>query len=163
MSNIKVIDNFLEKEEFLNIKNILESWDFPWFFQKKINYNHSENDLDCYFTHNIFNQKSGRSSYYNVINPILNKLNFKSLIRVKCNLYPRTKKIEINKSHVDYEFEHKGAIFYINTNDGGTIIEDNKKIDSVENRILFFNSSLLHSSTTTTNSKARININFNYF
>ena len=163
MKSYKVIDSFLKRTEFLKIKSVLESWDFPWYFQPTINLNHSYDDLDCYFTHNIFNQEHGRSSSFDLVTPILDKLDVKSLIRVKCNLYPRTKKIEINKSHVDYEFEHKGAIFYINTNDGGTIIEDNKKIDSVENRILFFNSSLLHSSTTTTNSKARININFNYF
>ena len=163
MINYKVIDNFLDKKEFLNIKNILESYNFPWYYEKIINHNHNMNDLDCYFMHNIFTQENGRSQFYNVIIPILNKLDIKSLIRIKCNIYPRTEKIKINKPHIDFDFEHKGAIFYINTNDGGTIIEGNKKIDSIENRILFFNPHILHSSTNTSNSKARININFNYF
>ena len=159
----KVIDNYLNQEDFLRIKNTLESWDFPWYYQKNINDSHSEKDLNCYFTHYLFNQENGQSPFYNIIKPILDKLDIKALIRIKCNIYPRTEKIKINKPHIDFDFEHKGAIFYINTNDGGTIIEGNKKIDSIENRILFFNPHILHSSTNTSNSKARININFNYF
>ena len=160
---IKVIDNYLNQEDFLRIKNTLESPNFPWYYQKNINDNHSEKDLDCYFTHYLFNQKNGQSSFYYIIKPILNKLNVKALIRIKSNLYPRTEKLEIHKPHSDYTYKHKGAIFYINTNDGKTILNKNKEIDSVENRLLLFEPHLSHSSTSTTNVKSRININFNYF
>ena len=160
---IKVIDNYLNQEDFLRIKNTLESPNFPWYYQKNINDNHSEKDLDCYFTHYLFNQKNGQSSFYYIIKPILNKLNVKALIRIKSNLYPRTEKLEIHKPHSDYTYKHKGAIFYINTNDGKTILNKNKEINSVENRLLLFEPHLSHSSTSTTNVKSRININFNYF
>jgi len=160
---MKVIDNFLPKEDFLKIQNLLLSWDFPWYYQHLINGYHEANDLDCYFTHVVFDTEKGYSNFYNSILPLLSKIDFKALIRVKCNIYPRTDKVEIHKSHLDYDFKHKGAIFYINTNDGGTILEDGKKIDSVENRILFFDSYKKHSSTSTSNAKSRINININYF
>ena len=160
---IKVIDNYLNQEDFLRIKNTLESPNFPWYYQKNINDNHSEKDLDCYFTHYLFNQKNGQSSFYYIIKPILNKLNVKALIRIKSNLYPRTEKLEIHKPHSDYTYKHKGAIFYVNTNDGKTILNKNKEINSVENRLLLFEPHLSHSSTSTTNVKSRININFNYF
>jgi len=163
MKSYKVYDNFLKRSEFLKIKTVLESWNFPWYFQPTINLNHSYDDLDCYFTHNIFNQELGRSSSFDLVAPILNKLNIKSLIRVKCNLYPRTDNVNINKPHTDFNFKHKGAIFYINTNDGGTIMKDKSKVDSVENRLLIFEPHHEHSSTTTSNKKCRININFNYF
>lgn len=159
----RVIDNYLNQEDFLRIKNTLESSDFPWYYQKNINDSHSEKDLDCYFTHYLFNQKNGQSSFYYIIKPILNKLNVKALIRIKSNFYPRTEKLEIHKSHSDYTYKHKGAIFYINTNDGKTILNKNKEIDSVENRLLLFEPHLSHNSTSTTNVKSRININFNYF
>jgi len=160
---IRVIDNYLNQEDFLRIKNTLGSSDFPWYYQKNINDSHSEKNLDCYFTHYLFNQKNGQSSFYYIIKPILNKLNVKALIRIKSNLYPRTEKLEIHKPHSDYTYKHKGAIFYINTNDGKTILNKNKEIDSVENRLLLFEPHLSHSSTSTTNVKSRININFNYF
>ena len=160
---MKVIDNFLSKEDFLKIKNLMFSWDFPWYYQHLINGHHDTNDLDCYFTHVIFDKEKGYSGFYNFIKPLLEKIKPKALIRIKCNIYPRTDKLEIHKPHLDYKFKHNGAIFYINTNDGGTILENGKKIDSVENRILFFNSYKKHSSTSTTNAKSRINININYF
>ena len=56
------------------------------------------------------------SNYYFIIEPILDILKPKSLIRVKGNLYTRTEKREVHPSHVDYDFKHKGAIFYVNTN-----------------------------------------------
>jgi Rps23 Pro-64 3,4-dihydroxylase Tpa1-like proline 4-hydroxylase len=160
---MKVVDNFLPKEDFLKIQSLLSSWDFPWYYQSKINLSHTEDDLDCYFTHMIFEKQKGYSNFYPSLLPLLNKINFKALIRVKCNIYSKTDKVEIHKPHIDYDFKHKGAIFYINTNDGGTILENGKKIDSVENRILFFDSYKKHSSTSTSNAKSRINININYF
>ena len=54
------------------------------------------------------------------------------MIRIKANLYPSTDNIEYQSEHVDYPFEHKGAIYYINSNDGKTVINNGKvEIDSV--------------------------------
>lgn len=162
MKDYEVIDNFLNKENFNNIKNVLESHDFPWYLQKQINPNHDKDDLNCYFTHMLFDQTTGHSSYFKFIIPLLNKLKFKALMRVKANIYLKTNEVKINKAHIDYDYNHKGAIFSINTNNGGTILDNNNKIDSIENRILFFNPGKYHSSTTTSNSKFRMNININY-
>ena len=63
---------------------------------------------------------------------------------------------------MDYNYPHKGAIYYINTNDGMTLLQNNIEINSIENRLLLFDSSIEHASTSTTNEKARINININY-
>ena len=38
-----------------------------------------------------------------------------------------------------------------------------EKIESIENRALLFDPSIEHRSTTCTDAKGRININFNYF
>ena len=59
-------------------------------------------------------------------------------------------------------FPHKGAIFYINTNNGFTVLEDGTEIASVSNRLLLFNPSEPHHSTSCTDVKRRVNINFNY-
>jgi len=157
-----IIDNFLSNEDFVNLKNFVTSSDMPWYYNEKINSHYKKNDLTCYFTHNFFNN-SNQSYCFKYLLPILNKLDLKSLIRIKGNLYPRTNKIEIHKPHIDYIFPHKSCIFYINTNNGKTILENGTQIESIQNRMLFFEASKLHNSTSTTDKKARININFNYF
>ena len=78
-------------------------------------------------------------------------------------MYPNTQEIYEHGKHTDYDFSHKAAILYINTCDGYTKLADGTKIDSVENRMLLFDASTPHQSTTTSNTTARFNINFNYF
>ena len=90
-------------------------------------------------------------------------MKIKSLIRVKANLYPNQSIKEINEMHVDYDYKHKGAIFSVNTNNGGTLLKDGTKIDSLENRMLFFDASEEHDSVNCTDEKVRVNINLNYF
>lgn len=159
----KVIDNFLPKEDFIKIKNVIgESPDFPWYYSPDINKYEESNK--CYFTHILFSGVTlEKSTYFNVIKPLVQKIDPLALIRIKCNLYPSTKELETHAAHTDYPYKHKGAIFCVNSCDGGTIMADDTTVDAVENRIFFFDPSLPHSSTTTTNLKARININFNYF
>ena len=160
---VKVIDNFLEPEKFALIKKVLVGHEFPWFYQQLINDSHTKKDKNCYFTHVFFNTTVGFSSFYDVVKPVVDRLDLKAPIRIKANLYPHTKKIEIHKSHSDTIYPSKAAIFYINTNNGSTILEDGKKIESIENRLLLFDGHKPHQSTSCTNAKVRININFNYF
>ena len=54
------------------------------------------------------------------------------------------------------------AIYYVNTNNGWTEFENGDKVPSVENRIVIFDSSQLHTGTRTTNASSRVVINFNY-
>jgi len=54
-------------------------------------------------------------------------------------------------------------IFYLNNNDGLTILEDGTEIQNLENRLLLFDSSKDHNGTTCTNADRRLLINFSYF
>jgi hypothetical protein len=158
----KIIDNFLNKEDFEKIKNIVINFNFPWFYQELINPGHSLEDKTCYFTHLAFDQYSS-SFFFNHCSVFTKKLKVKSYLRIKLNCFPNTDKIKINKKHQDFDFKHKAALYYINTNDGFTLLPNNVKIESIENRMLLFEGHKLHSSTTCTNQKARFNININYF
>lgn len=155
---MKVIDNFLPKDSFLDIKTILESNNFPWFFQNTV----SGKDNDYYFIHHLYNHDTISSNYFNMIKPIIDKIKIKSLIRIKCNVYPSTQKAQKHPTHKDYDFKHLGAIYYVNSNNGYTSINKNK-IESIENRFLLFDPSVEHNSVTCTDEKVRLNINFNYF
>ena len=85
------------------------------------------------------------------------------MIRCKANLYTRTPEIIEHTMHTDFDFEHIGALFSLNTCDGYTLLEDGTKINSVANRMLIFDASKKHASTTCTNQNTRMNINFNLF
>ena len=78
-------------------------------------------------------------------------------------MYLRTPEIIHSPSHIDFNYEHKGALFSINTNNGATVLEDGTEIKSVANRLLLFDASKPHHSTTTSNANRRVNVNLNYF
>jgi len=61
-----------------------------------------------------------------------------------------------------FEFPHRGAIFYLNTNNGLTVV-NNQEVESIENRLLLFDPTVPHHSTTCTDDKCRVNVNFNFF
>jgi len=162
MIKFEIIDNFLSEKEYLKIKHLmLDDWkNFPWFYTPSVA---SENDNDIYFVHTFqekeFNLQS--PTLQNLI-PILKKLNIVDLWRVKGNLYPNQNKFIEHDTHIDYDEPHQAAIYYINTNNGYTKLEDGTKVSSIANRMLFFDGSKNHQSTNCTDEKIRLNINFNY-
>jgi hypothetical protein len=152
----EIFDNFLNEDEFLNIKNYILNSDFSWNLTPKVS-NLEENlkiTSSYYFTH-LFES-------YDIFNPILKKLNPKKIIRIKANLYPSTEQIENHHNHVDYDYQNCGAIYYLNTNNGLTILEDTIEIRSIRNSLLLFDASKPHCSTTCSDDKCRVNINFNF-
>jgi len=164
--NYDVVDNFLSKDEFQYIKNTIldfENCRFPWYYQSSIT--HEDSNDGFYFTHSFFSlQRKEVSGFFDILEPILNKINPKQLIRAKANLFIKDgNEIIVHDYHKDYQYEHRGCIFYLNNNNGYTRLYDDIRIECIENRMLFFEPHLLHSSTTCTDTKIRSNINFNYF
>ena len=160
----EIIDNFLDKVSFKHIKETILSENFQWFLSKKIALKNEKNkDNAIYFYHLIYKNNAVYSNVIKIIAPLIKKLEVKALIRIKANLYPNQNKLIVHERHRDYPFKHKGAIFYINTNNGYTLLENKIKIKSIANRLLLFNSSKKHSSTSCTDKKRRVNINFNFF
>ena len=84
------------------------------------------------------------------------------LIRVKANLYPRTDHVHHHQDHVDYTTPNKGAILYLNTNDGYTVV-DGHPVESIANRFVMFDGHLEHTGVTCTDEPARFVINFNWY
>jgi|TARA_Y100001938_G_scaffold138657_1_gene204490 hypothetical protein len=154
---MKIIDNLLEEKQVLEIEQELVKDTFPWFYQNCV----THKDIDNYYFTHMFYRDGEQSRYFNLIIPILKKIKFKKLIRVKGNLYPNINKVLDHPRHVDFNYTTKGALFYLNTNNGPTTV-GNKKIESVRNRLLLFNASQEHNSTTCTDAKIRLNININY-
>ena len=158
---IKVVDNFLPKNEFVKIRDVICAKDFPFFYNGFVTDENSPSN-DYYFTH-LFYSGLFVDPNCHIFVDILNQLEVKSLIRIKANLYPSTDNIEYQSEHIDYDYEHRGAIFYLNTNNGFTTLENGTKVESMQNRLLLFDPSKPHNSTTCTDDKCRVNVNFNFF
>jgi len=161
---IKVVDNFLPEEVFTQIKNVLCGKNFPWYYNDYVASAEKKDDL-FYFTHMFYDTERGEeiSPTIQLIAPILEKINPNGLIRVKGNLYPTYYEKKQDPFHVDYTFPHRGAIYYLNTNNGHTVFEDGTKVDAVANRIMFFDPTVPHASTRCIDAKIRVNVNFNYY
>ena len=157
---MKVIDNFLPKNIFEDIKQTFMSDTFPYYYNSKVSADKERTD-HFYFTHALYNEGEVTSQHYHKVKPILQKLNINYLRRVKINLYPRDTKLIKHQKHKDYPESHNGAIYAINTCNGGTYI-GKKFVKSIENRIILFDPSEFHSSTNSTDEQARFNINFNW-
>jgi len=164
--NMEVIDNFLSEEEHRQIENSLMGNDFPWFYNNNIIDEHDVmDDKNNYqFIHIFYNDFTIKSGYYDVIVPLLQKINPAALIRIKANLNPNRETQTHYSYHVDVDgkFKAKTAVYYVNTNNGQTIFIDGTKVDSVANRLVVFDKDILHTNTTCTDQKMRCVINLNY-
>lgn len=158
---MKVIENFLPKEEFNKIESTIINPFFPWFMQNGVN---NSKDGSIQFLHTFFSEEAYvNSPYFDLIKPILKKLEIKSLLRVKANLLQKTEKTIEHGFHTDFPYNNSTAIFYINTNNGYTKFKNKKIIKSEKNKLVYFNSNLEHTGSTCTDEDYRIVINFNYF
>ena len=171
---VEVIDNFLPEDVFLPIQDVLIGSYFPWYFNDFVSYDPTDIDYkktnDFQFVHNFYklNSECGYqelcSSFCKVIQPIIKKLNGFCLLRAKANLTTISSvSNKISGYHRDYEVDCTTAVFYINTNNGGTIFKDTEeKVESVANRLVKFDNKLEHSGINCTDKKRRIVVNFNY-
>ena len=159
----KIIDNVLPKEEFDNIKNNILNPLFPWYLATEVTKEKEGFPIHAsyYFVH-MFWDGFKIEPASQMFAPLLKFMNCHAVMRIKANCYPSTPEAIAHGNHFDNPFS-KGAIFYLNTNNGLTILEDKVEVESIENRLLLFDSSKMHTSTTCTDTQCRINVNFNYF
>ena len=177
--NYKIIDNFLEETDFQQLQNhMLNSGEVSWYLNFTVTTceyaeedefeRYQEEHWNWYLTH-LFYYETSKSSMYDKIDSVFRPAfarvgeEVKTWIRIKANLYPHTSKVREHQPHNDNLFSHKGAVFSLNTCDGFTRMPDGTKVDSVANRVVIFDASELHNSSTTSNDKVRMNINFNFF
>ena len=163
---MKVIDNFLPVDEFEKIRDTLTGFYFPWFYNDYVN-NDLDDEKNFQFVH-LFYDKLRNSDFFSLLEPLIKKLDMDSIARIKANLLVRTSTRQVFGFHNDFNWKYKWntAIFYINTNNGKTLIKENnkiKEISSLENRVVIFDGRLKHAGTTCTDAKNRIVINLNYF
>ena len=145
---IEVIDNFLPHQDFQNIEKYFIDI-LQWKYQPcKVYDGPNENDIDNYqFEHLFYFQEScngnfryGMSPDFESVVPLLNKIDFLALHKVKANLEPLKSKQFFSDFHYDWAESVEDpipsnkmttAIYYVNTCDGYTEFEDGTKTQCV--------------------------------
>ena len=171
--DLKIIDNFLSENEFNELlKNTIDSGSqTPFMISSNVEFKsktkQKEEYWSWYMTHMVYSGDVPESKIYPHLREMfvpkfIDIANFKTMLRIKINAYPHTNEVKEHKEHSDYAFKNMGALFSLNTCDGYTKFNDGTKVESVANRIVFFDASKKHQSSTTSNDKLRYNINFNF-
>lgn len=187
---MKEINNALAPHEFEELQKYIMGHEIPWYHYEHLTYpptlpefneNHDKKRIEetkklfskgmtkeqqmynHYMCHIVYiNDKINSEFVFQKLKPLIDLINPITLIRIKINNYPQTPTVIHHQDHVDGNYKHKGALFYVNTNNGATVIE-NKEVASVENKLVLFDSSKIHHSTSTSDTSRRITINVNYF
>ena len=170
--DLKIIDNFLTDNDFnLLVSNTIGRNDGHQVQFRVVsnveNFGAIEENWSWYMINMIYSMDAPQNEIcgkiYEMFVPKFKELaNFKTMIRIKINAYPYTNVVKEHKKHIDFDFFNIGAVFSLNTCDGYTKFSDGTKVESIANRIVFFDASKKHQSTTTSNTKLRYNINFNF-
>ena len=171
----QIIDNFLDKKQFSNIKNCF----FPknendrkltWFYNQGIVRNPElgpteYDEYDWMYSHPFISSETElKSPDIDLIGPILKILKkeyAEEIIDARANLLVPTPYHIHHEDHVDRDTFHRVSLFYLTTNNGFTILKDFAKIDCIENRMVIFDGSIIHHSVSSTdNIRSVININY---
>ena len=142
-TDIQIIDNFLPDSYYLDLRNLLFSPKFPWFYTSDLSYGKESNNFlqrwqqhdkkikDTYgFTHIARDQIDIDSPYFEFFKPIAyfleerlqEKINNVYRIRAVMTCKDPSFGEYYNVPHVDIPIPHKTLIYYINDSDGDTVI-----------------------------------------
>lgn len=166
----KIIENFLDKQTFVEIQNILKSDEFPYYLQKGVAFNKPDSQKGILLTHAIIRDRMVTASEKTcelIFEPIIKKLKeieptFKEVVRAKINFYPLQFKKLKSDYHIDYINKHRVLILAINTCNGSTEFEDGTNFDAIENNAIIFDGHTKHRSVNQTDELVKLNVNINY-
>jgi hypothetical protein len=178
---IRIVDDFLPRGDYLQIKeHLIDKPDIPYsFYEGKVygkdaNKNLQDSHMCHAFYHlNRFPHEPVTTQYLGLMLPIIARCRVLAIHRIKANLetYSGSEPYE-SEYHVDWENEEniksnmQAAIYYVNTNNGYTNFKDGeevRKVESVANRMVFFDAELSHRGVSSTDTRYRSVINFNWF
>ena len=181
MSDYLELKNYLDEKDFKNIQENMMSQSFPWFYSEKQTDKCAENDplikgsekeeytddKESFFAHPIYMYGIPQTSCFELIQPLIKKINPISVVSIKANLNINKGRVCKSGWHTDYHgnsyLNHKTAIFYINNNNGYTELKNNVIIKSEQNKLVVFKANTLHRACSQTDVDTRIVININYF
>lgn len=187
MEKLMVIDNFLENSYHGHLLAELDSFSFPWYYQRNISYadNHhvnKENLGNFGFGFWIKKDEWTDTGMTKFLMPFCYKvadfLNATSIIRVRVDMTVFNPLNHIHQPHIDLNVPHYASVYYVNDSDGDTVLYNERyngneleemksltvmeKIEPKANRLLLFDGMYYHTGHSPSKHKNRIIINSNY-
>jgi len=156
-----VIDNFLPESLHQDLKRLVMGNEIDWTYV--LDHEHQQDDF--YFIHNVI-RDGHESRLFDDIKPVLyfmdDKLGFviENILRINCKLTTNHGRRNRETMHMDFTTSHYTGIYYINSSNGPTVVEDTE-VECVANRFLLFDGLKMHCGTTPDDCHARFNIVFN--
>ena len=166
---MQIIDNFLPSHQFKQLSDTMMGTYFPWFYSDGITEKHHSRRWQAfhmfYWDNEYPGNKVSSSQFFPIVEPLVNLLDITTLRRIKANMRMRTFLKDTSDYHLDYKDPAPGqktAVYYLTTNNGYTQFKNGKRVKSIANRIVIFDSTLFHRGVSCTDEKRRIVINFNW-
>lgn len=134
-----ILDEVIKSETQTEIKKILLSDSFPWYYKNENTVADEKNNNPC-VSHFFINNGVVNSYYSNIINllvtdsyeklpsKILKKFSYISFARsfLQFPLHTNFCNVRVDPLHVDCNFEHYVLLYYVIDSDGDTIITKTK-------------------------------------
>ena len=178
---IEVIDNFITERQHQNLLSELSSARFPWYKSTILTSGLFKLNpcLNIQFCHRFvsttikMNENEiqrhlvKKSEYSYLIDPILDKIEYSTILRIKANCTvgnptPKPTGFHIDQGDGDNVKGGFTGIYYVNMCNGYTLFQDGTKVESVGNRMLIFDNQMKHSGVACSDNRFRIVINFNW-
>jgi len=163
MKNLKITDNFLDEKDYQHIQSQMLSSNFGWYVQLgKTNFG----ELSKQLTHLFYDKNRPNSDFFDLLNPIRNKLNCETIIREKANL-TFYNDLEDDLFHIDVgNLNAKTSLFYFTDKGATTFKIDGKEktVEAKQNRMVTFDCKIEHKAVChKVGDPFRIVLNLNYF
>tara|TARA_B100001996_G_scaffold135723_1_gene103338 strand:+ start:231 stop:803 length:573 start_codon:yes stop_codon:yes gene_type:complete len=173
---IHIVDDFLTQLEYNRMLDTFLFSEFPWQYNE---YKVGEDDQtleNFQFVHSFYKISShyggvvhNQSTYFEHLLPILSRIEYIGLHKIKANLQPLFKEAFKSDFHTDYSDDHglcghmTTGIYYLNSCNGYTEFENGQKVDCLANRWVTFPSNWQHRGVSQTDMRVKLLLNFNYF
>ena len=172
--SIIILDNVFPDSYIDILYKTLSGYDFHWVLN---NGYVNVDDGGYQLVHMFYQGFEPKSKHFNLLEPILQKIQAFSIVKIKANLTWKTHLPIKTNFHTDIQEsgrfigknskemieKMKTFIFYVNSNDGYTEFENGEIVKSVANRLVQFNTNMSHRAVTTTDTAYRMVININVY
>ena len=187
----KVINNFLTKSYHKELKELMNSANFPWYYNSHISYESGKSPpsdnrfYETGFTHSFWDNRTGgqRDSWYSHfwkpgLYQIMDAVNQEHIIRSRGDMTMYTHKVFEHAAHIDFPCRNVSAVYYLNDSYGDTIFYNEKaekssdipqklteaeRISPKANRLVVFEGNDIHTGSSPNKHKNRIIINSNFY
>ena len=185
---IKIVDSLTSPANASYLENLF--LDQPWSYLQSTAYNLESKPYDSSWALSLYNHEQIMHPLMTHCQSLLvkalheNNIPMSKLIRIRAGLTTRTPYPVVHAPHVDWDSPHMTALYYVNDADGDTIFYKEKRDPSLKqssyewskdrkfnikqsitpkaDRMVIFDGSTYHSSTSSCSTDYRIIINFNF-